>query len=344
MKRRANATLIGAFVVGGLVLLAAAVIAVAGGKLFTRKERAVMHFGGSVYGLQVGAPVVFRGVRVGSVASISVFYDKAKDNFTIPVVAELERDAMRGLDGVRAGADEALPALVARGLRAQLSMQSLLTGQLYVDLDLRPDQPPAVRGAYRDAVEIPTAATAMQNLKSQLDGVDFRRLIDDVSAIAASARALVGGPQLKQALDDLQQITGSVKRLSARLEQRMVPLTDEAQGALSGARRAMDRVGGAADGVRDTARRFDKTADNAAALLAPDAPLVRNVQSAADELTRTAAALRQATADDSNLARNTERALQDVSRASRAVRELADLLERHPEALLRGRPTGAAPP
>ena len=101
MTRKVSPTLIGAFVVAGLALLAAAIVFVAGNDLFKRKERAVMYFRGSIYGLQVGAPVVFRGVRVGSVASIEVVYDRANDRFVIPVVAELERDAISGIDGPR---------------------------------------------------------------------------------------------------------------------------------------------------------------------------------------------------------------------------------------------------
>ena len=101
MARKASPTLIGAFVVTGLALLAAAIVFVAGNDLFKRRERAVMYFRGSIYGLQVGAPVVFRGVRVGSVTSLEVVYDRVNDRFVIPVVAELERDAVRGMDGPR---------------------------------------------------------------------------------------------------------------------------------------------------------------------------------------------------------------------------------------------------
>ena len=70
MKKRGNATLIGAFVVIGIALVIGTVIAAGGGKFFVRKERVVMHFSGSIYGLQVGAPVVFRGVRLGTVQRV----------------------------------------------------------------------------------------------------------------------------------------------------------------------------------------------------------------------------------------------------------------------------------
>lgn len=348
-RRRTSPTLIGAFVVGGLALLIATVIVAGGGRFFTRKEYAVMHFSGSIYGLQVGAPVVFRGVRLGSVTSIGLVYDKAADRFSIPVLAELEPHIIRGMGDRRSDEEaergETLQALVKRGLRAQLSLQSLLTGQLYIDLDLRPEKPGQLRGGtYRSAIEIPTSPTAIQALRGQLEGLDLRKLLDDVSTIAASARSVLAGPQLKQALDNVVQITEQVQQLGERLNRRVDPLADAATATLNDSRRAIERVtgvldkaGGAADKVSGAADRVGRAAERAGTMLAPEAPLVRDVQRAAAELAATAAALRQHTADESGLVQNADRTLQDLSRAARAVRELADMLERHPEALLRGR-------
>jgi paraquat-inducible protein B len=339
MKRKASATLIGTFVVAGIAIIAVAIIALAGNNLFTRKERTVMFFSGSVYGLQVGAPVVFRGVRVGSVESIEVVYDRDSDEYAIPVVAVLDSNAVSGLDGPSRGGDQgpALPALVERGLSAQLSMQSLLTGLLYVDLDLRPKLEHQRRGIRDDVIEIPTTATAIQNLRDQFDGMDFRRIADDISAIASSARAVVSGPQLKQAMDDLAAITATFNRISNRLDQRIDPLTNELQRSLEATRKAMDGMGQAAQSVNSAATGMGRTSDQVAALLAPDAPLVTNLQRAADEVARSATALRAATASDSGLMLGADRALGDLSRAARALRELAESLEQQPDALLRGR-------
>ena len=352
MRSKANPTLLGAFVVGGVLLLLAGLIAAAGGSLFTRRDRVVMLFDGSTYGLQVGAPVVFRGVRLGSVATIGLLYDPASDTFRVPVVAELERNMIKTLQAQGSSSSKqtlGLPALVAKGLSAQLSMQSLLTGQLYVDLDLRPAKPQQTLAAThrhlaQDALEIPTTTTALQNLKNQLDTVDFRRLLDDVGAIATSARALVAGPQLKQALDDLAQITGNVKRLTARLEQRVDPLAQAAQGAMGAAQRALGRLGEASDRTGAAANKVGSAADRVGELANPASPLLQRVQQTADELARTASALRSQTADDAPAVQQLSRALQDVSQAARAVRELAELLDRQPDALLRGRGAqGGAP-
>ncbi|HEV8691964.1 MAG TPA: MlaD family protein [Ideonella sp.] len=343
MKRRGNATLIGAFVFVGLLLLLGGVIVAGGGKLFAHKERIVMHFSGSIYGLQIGAPVVFRGVRLGSVSSIGLRYDKASDDFLIPVRADLESSSLRGLADASGGdGSTALAALVQRGLTAQLSMQSLLTGQLYIDLDLRPQKQAVRSGTPGEALEIPTSATAIQNLKNQIDGLDFRRLLDDVSAIAASARTVLAGPQLKQAMDDVAAVTANLRKMSDRMDARFDPLADAANATLRDARSAANRLGTAADGVAATADRLGGTADRVSALVAPDSALVRKVQQAADDLAKMASALQQQTGEDSALMQDAGQALKDVSRAARALRELADLLERQPESLLRGRGTTRA--
>ncbi|MDO9437871.1 MlaD family protein [Hydrogenophaga sp.] len=340
MKRKANPTLIGSFVVLGIALIAVAIITLAGSNIFARTERTVMYFSGSVYGLQVGAPVVFRGVRVGSVESIEVSYDSSRDAFSIPVVAVLDADALRGLDGKRTDAEAgpALPALVQRGLSAQLSTQSLLTGLLYVDLDLRPKRASSQRGSStHDVTEIPTTATAIQAFRDQLEGIDLRKITDDISAIAASARAVISGPQLNQALSDMAQITATIKRVSERLDKRMDPLADELQRSLTSTRTAMDGMSKAATSVDRTATSVGRTSDQVAQILAPDAPLVQNLQRAANEVSRTAGALREATAGDSELMTGADRALDDLSRAARALRDLAEAIEQQPQSLLRGR-------
>ncbi|MGQ3003016.1 MAG: MlaD family protein [Hydrogenophaga sp.] len=341
MKRKANPTLIGTFVVAGLALIAVAIITLAGSSYFTRKERTVMYFSGSVYGLQVGAPVVFRGVRVGSVESIEVSYNRETDAFSIPVVASLDSDALRGLDGKHGDAasdsELALPALVERGMSAQLSMQSLLTGLLYVDLDLRPKRVASTHGTRRGLTEIPTAPTAIQTFRDQLEGIDLRKITDDLAAIAASARAVISGPQLNQALSDLAEITATFKRVSERLDKRLDPLANELQRSLVSTRTAMDGMEKAAKSVNESAVGFGRTSERVSDLLAPDAPLVQNLQRAANEVSRTAGALREATAGDSQLMVGADRALDDLSRAARALRDLAEALEQQPDALLRGR-------
>jgi paraquat-inducible protein B len=361
LNHRPNALRIGVFAIGGLLLLLAAVVTVFGSHLFARTEVAVMHFSSSVHGLQVGSPVVFRGVRLGRVVSLGIVHDAGSGAFSVPVRAEIDRSLIQDPQG-HAAADHkglALAALVARGLRAQLASQSLLTGQMFIDLDL-PNIAPAngmVAGTGQTvtatviapigadgAVVIPTKPSSIDGFIAQLQGLDLRGLVAELSAAAASTKQLIGSPQLQKAIEDLAGATRTLQSLGNTLERRVGPLADAAQATLGDTRRAASNAAEAGNAATRAAERVGSAADQLGAaagrvngLLAPESPLLQRVQNAADELARSAVALRQATADDGALVQNMDRALQDVSRASRTVRELADLLQREPEALLRGR-------
>ena len=144
-----------------------------------------------------------------------------------------------------------------------------------------------------------------------------------------------GGPGVEHAPTIIA--AASVRRVAAVAEKRIDPLVGQARGALASTSKAMDRVGTAAADVSETANALEDTSKEFKAVLGPDSPLVRDVRGAAEQLSQTAANLRRATQEDSGLLHSTERAMQDVSKAARALRELAELLERHPGALLRGR-------
>ncbi len=332
MTRKPNAVRIGLFALLGLALLVAAVVVVFGARVFKPSERAVLFFSGSVYGLQVGSPVVFRGVRLGSVQSMDV--SSVGGRFAVPVEVELDSERLRTIHGPEIA--DPLAGLVQQGLSAQLATQSLLTGQLYVDLDLRG----AGQVAQRDAagrILIPTTLTRFQSLQQQLDGVDVSRMSKDLAETLAAARGLVAGPEIKQTLAELAQASAALARLAASMDKRLPGLADSAQGTLRQAGDASVRVGGAADRVTGAADRVGSAAVRAETLLTPGSPLLASVQQAADELGRSAAALRSATSDESTPLQSVQRAMGDVSRAARAVRELADQIEQQPQSLVRGR-------
>ncbi|MFG6431767.1 MlaD family protein [Roseateles sp. LYH14W] len=338
-RRRANPLAIGAFVIGGLAVLVLALVALPGQHWFKQPQRVVMFFSGSVFGLQKGAPVVFRGVRVGDVTDISVRYDSKTDSFAIPVIARLDDDAVRGLEGRFTHDDigHALPLLIKRGLTAQLGTQSLLTGQLYVDLDFRTKPPGKLHGGYEgDETEIPTSSTAFQALKDQLESVDLRKILDDLSQIANSTRTLLSAPELKQGFADFAATAGHARKLAAQLEQRATPLTRGAERAMASVDRAGEKVSSAAD-------KLGTGADKASTLLDPNGPLVPDLQKTLAELQRASSQLRQAADGDGPLLQQTERTMRDLSQAARALRQLATSLEAQPEALLRGRKPDVTP-
>jgi paraquat-inducible protein B len=138
---RANPKLIGAFVVGAVALVVIGVLLLGGAELLTAKRTLVAYFEGSVKGLNVGAPVEFQGVKVGSVTDIQLQFLTAANEFRIPVFIQIEPGQMTQVGRQVDAQGQLLKPLIERGLRAQLEMQSLVTGQLMVQLGFLPDTP-----------------------------------------------------------------------------------------------------------------------------------------------------------------------------------------------------------
>ncbi len=348
---------VGLFAVLGLAALVVAA-ALAGGRFWAATERAVMRFDSSVYGLQTGAPVVYRGVKLGQVQRIGLASPGAGQGAAapaqalpaVPVEVEFERERLVELLNAVAGpaagagvpAGSAVPALVARGLVARLAMQSLLTGQLYIDLDLVPAAVPvatalapttavrAVQAAAPGLPQVPTAPTRLQTLQTQLENLDLAQLGQDVAAVAAAARQLLAGPEPTRALARAADAAQALERVANSLQRDLPRLTGGAETTLAEGRRSLQQLGLAAQQVAAAASQVQ-------ALAGSGTPVIAEVQHSAAELTRAARALREAADADSSLRVNAERALQDVSRAAQSLGELGETLERQPDVLWRGR-------
>lgn len=344
----AQAWRIGALALAGAAVLAAALV-VSGLRGWGERERAVMHFGSSVWGLQVGAPVVLRGVRVGEVTSIGLpAAGGAPGALALPVAATLDTGQLRALLGPQAQGP-VVQALVAQGLVARLSTQSLLTGLLYVDLDFDPARAGvgaavAAAAAAAEAVPIPTAATRLQALQAQLEGLDLARIGRDLAEVSAGLRQMLAEPEARQALRRTAEAAQSMREASLRLQAQATTLAGSLQGTLEDTRRAAAAfaplaadIGAAARQVSQAAAQVSAAASQAGTLAEAGAPVLARTQQAADELARAAGALAAMAGDDSSLRRRTDEALVEVARAARALRELAELLERQPDAILRGR-------
>ena len=334
---------VGLFTLAGLALLVLATVLV-GGRWFAATEPATMRFDSSVYGLQIGAPVVLRGVRVGQVTRIALA-PAGPQGLEMPVTAEFDRALLAGVLGPAAPEHGAvMPALVRQGLVARLATQSLLTGLLYVDLDIDPVRAAALATAPAKASDmpaIPTERTQLQTLQAQLQALDLRQIGQDLAAVAASTRELLADPQARLALVHTAEAAQALKALAQRLDREVGPLARAADGTLAESRRtlqqlgpAAQQIGSAASQVGAAAAQWGTAAVQVQGLAAAGTPLVADLRQTASELSRSAASLREAAAEDSSLRLNADRALQDLARAARSLRELGDLLERPQKTVL----------
>lgn len=305
MSQKTHSALIGGFVLGALALALLAVFLIAGGDLWKKKSRYIMYFDGSVYGLQVGAPVVFRGVNIGMVKQIGIALDTRQKSFFVPVEVELFAQSALDLKGhaVDINTQMASGKFVDDGLRAQLAMQSLLTGQLYIDLDFHPETPGVRRGVGEQALlEIPTIPTPVQQLKQRLEHVDFETLFQNIAALTETLRRTAESREMEKSMATLSRTLANLEKLTARLEQGSAPLFKDIHSTLQETRQAMSAA-----------------------------------QATLNEIAATSAGIRAATADNSLLQHNLNRALKETTRAANAVRQLSESLEQRPESLLRGK-------
>jgi paraquat-inducible protein B len=309
MSKRPNMTMIGAFVLGAMALFVVGVIFFESGRFFTNRQTFVLFFEGSLRGLDVGAPVMFRGVRIGSVTEINVNIDPKDLEVWLPVFIEIEQDRFREAGGDLAlknadivGEERVMEALVERGLRAQLELQSILTGKFFVALDFHPDKPTRFVHRMTGYQELPTIPTS------------FQEITDEASRIIAELRELPVKELLVAATDLFQSINQLADSLTFN--------------------ESLDSLNQTLLEVRQLVRHIDGRVDPVAAGLEETATAVR---SAAKRTEQTLTAVQDAVGDQSPLQQEVLDTLEGLTDAARSLQLLADYLERHPEALLSGK-------
>ena len=321
MSKKANPTFVGLFIVIGVALGVIGLLLFSSSRLFGRSVSCVLYFNSSLNGLSRGAPVKYRGVTIGSVTKLMIRYNQATNDYSMPVIVEIQENLLqqRLEDTLLFKDAESFERAVARGVRGTLEAESIVTGVLYVGLDMDPTAPPPVFHQLKPLyVEIPTRPTEIQQLMENLAHVDFKGLEDKLSSLIVKLDSAIGSlnvgelsgritnlvnslnrvassPEITNTLISIQRTMGEYRLLAEKLNSRVDPLAGDITNTLAQANQTLGQLRGA---VQD----LDS-------MLAPDSPL-RN---------------------DLSLA------LEQLAGASQSVSALAEFLERHPNSLLTGR-------
>jgi paraquat-inducible protein B len=340
MSKRISPTIVGTFFLGALALAIAAIALFGSGALFADRRNYVLYFEGSVAGLQLGSPVTYRGVRVGSVTDIRLILDADALVALIPVYIQLEPERIE-LSAGRADDRVMMPALIEKGLRGQLVSTSFVTGQLAVDLQFHPGTPAKLVGAERTRIEIPTVPSRMAELTRKLEQLPLEELISSGVDALQGIKTLVERPELASAIGDAGQMMVELKTVISRIgpdvaaaagdmriamaeiasaagkaDQQIVPLSQEAQGALRQVRESVTKLEVALNST-----------------LARAGPMLTEIAQAADSVEKL-------TTPQSRLIVELLATLREFQTGARSIKTLADTLDRNPEALLRGKPGG----
>jgi paraquat-inducible protein B len=321
VSQKINTTSIGLFIVTGLALGLGGLLLFSSSKIFTDTQEVIVYFDESLNGLNVGAPVKYRGVTIGSVKRVMVRYNQATNDYAMPVILELQERLLKERLGepVAAFTEEFIEERIKRGLRASLQTESLVTGVLYVDIRPNPNAPPpAYHQLDKLYPELPTEPTQIQKLFNNLASLDIKSVETNLNGLLIKLNATVSelqmaeislnmtnllvsmnrlatSPDLTNGMAALRPTLDQFRELGARLSNRVDPLADSITNTLVEVNRSLGQIRGAAENLK--------------LMLAPDSP-VRN---------------------DLNLA------LEQIAGAAQSISTLVDFLKQHPNALITGR-------
>jgi paraquat-inducible protein B len=328
MSKKASKTTIGIFVLGAVFLVIAAILILGSGKFFKQTYPYVMVFDGSVKGLNVGSPVVFRGVKIGSVSDIAMLFDPSDMTIRIAVYVELGEGQTRAVGPhveawrkTQARREDIMEEFIHQhGMKAQLESQSFVTGQLQIALDFHPDKPAKLFGVDPNYPEIPTIPMPLQEIGRKLQDLPIDEIAQKLFSSLEGIDNLVNSPELRESLKNLSRALEDVQRLVQGVENRFGPL---------------------ATSIEETLKNYGTLAQNANKKIEPLASraddALKAMTSAAKQADKALVEIQGLVGEDSRTTTELTKTLKELSAAARSIRIWADYLERHPEALIRGK-------
>jgi paraquat-inducible protein B len=346
MSKPANKTVIGLFVLSAIALVVIAIVVLGSGKFFKQTFTAVCFFEGSVGGLNEGSPVVFRGVKIGSVTRIDLTIDPKDLAIKIPVYIEIDPSHFKFISpAVRPSPGTNLKIFVDRGLRASLVMQSLVTGQMEVGLDFQPDKPATFVGGESKYPEIPTVQTPLQELTKKIEKLPIEEIFEKLQSAISGIERVVNTPEITQIIRNLNLAVLDLKKLVGNVDSQVGEIGPSLKGAVTDVRTLVQKVDGKIDplasNINETIEGYGKIAKNVNEQIGP---LVGSIEKTLEEARATLVQAKEALAaaketleGDSSLSYEIETTLQEIDSGVRSIRSLADYLKRHPESVIWGK-------
>jgi paraquat-inducible protein B len=268
--------------------------------------RFLVRFAEEVDGLAVGATVTVKGIQIGTVREVAVVIDSAAATIEVPIVIDVVPERIDSIDGAAVTDAEAVYALaerlVANGLRAELTTTNPLSGSQRIELGFHPDAPPAALDRSGRYPELPTAPTLAQELRATLQGFLARLAALPIETLFADAAATVDEARALLAAPEIREALLALRAAGAEIERTAAGLDARLEPSIARLERAAGEVEGAARQAASGIAGLDRT-------IGARSPLWDEVRLTTRELAATA----------------------------RALRLLVEHLERHPDALLRGR-------
>jgi paraquat-inducible protein B len=341
MAKQANKTVIGLFVVGAIILLVVALVVLGSGRFFKETNHYVAFFDGSVKGLSMGAPVMFRGVQIGKVENFAVYYKRAKNKFKIPVLITLYPEKVIGL-GIELTEKEEAKAwqeMLDAGLRAELQMQSFVTGQLSVQLDFHPEAPLNLHGLNgfnlpRDVKEIPTIQSGLQALTKTIEQIPLDQIVEDVRSSLKGINGIINSPETAKTFHYLKQTMKDARNLLRHIDERVDPLFTQVDQTLIDVQVLLRDITSTSD---DTRKLVNNVNSRVRPIQADWSATTKELRAALNAAKGALESIDGMVDDNSEFRFQLDAFLSEITLMARSLRAFADYLERNPDALLRGK-------
>ncbi|MBF0234288.1 MAG: MCE family protein [Desulfamplus sp.] len=431
-----NKVMIGLFVIGSIALVVAAIVVFGSGAFFAEKNVFVLYFRGSVKGLNVGSPVVLRGVKIGVVRDIRINAASIEHGVSIPVLIEISQDCVvmqgdistkinenisnnvnenisnnvnennsnnvnennsnnvnennsQGSNGDRGrdngdeniqeihNIEDTLNFLIKQGLRAQLEMQSLVTGQLLVALDFAPDIPPKFSGLKSEYLEIPTMQSDIEELTQKLKQAPIEDIFNKAFSIISNVDSFLKSESINELLVAMTNALNSINTLSENINKELPDLAVNISETVKAAKHlvnsadtevivlslslkqaiedvrklvsvTLNQVNNIGIGVNETVVETKNLLTGIQKEVHPVSKELQEVfrlagktmesaKKASDQANAMLKSFEKIADSDSALFYNLNTTLGEISDAARSVRMLAEYIERHPEAFIQGK-------
>lgn len=308
--------LIGAFLLSGVVLLAAGLLVLSRDSLLSRPVEYVVYFTGALDGLDIGADVTYRGVKVGNVRQINLSYDRSLNDVVMPVTIRISSESARSSNTDR-GFDRSIERLIERGLRAQLQTPSLLTGKAIVALDFFPGQQGYIRDPHIiDLPAIPTVpsridqvADVLRDLAAGLREMPLKETLEAANKTLLAFERLASAPETQAGIQSLSASLANFEKISLQLQQRLPGMLDNVQSGSVELKAALIDVRHAAQSARDALQQMDAMVSDGRRSLGPQSELQYELL----------------------------QSLQDLGQASKALQRTAESIEQQPQSIIFGK-------
>jgi paraquat-inducible protein B len=247
-----------------------------------------------------------------------------KSSFYIQVIVELTSGKVKQSITKKSGGVKEIyeycNQLIKQGLRAELGLQSVVTGQLQIELNFYPKEKAIFVGENEQCQEIPTIPSKFEKLTKTLENLPIKEIVDKVSSSLNRIDALLESPEIMETLQSTKLAMKDARKVFYNINKQFLPLLNKLNVVLesySALAQNMDQQ------IGPLSSNFQE--------------LVKMVTEASKQADKTLMSIENVVGENSITTVELTTTLKEFSSAARSIRNLADYLNRHPESIVRGK-------